>query len=239
MSSFQAKGIVLRDRDTGETDKQLTLLTKKYGKITVIAKGARKPNSKFLSSAQLFTYSDFVIYDGGRFLSVAQADVIESFFALRSDYTRLCTAQYFIEVCNKTTPYNAPCDDLLHLLIISMSALAKGIRSPYLTARAFEIKFFQVNGIAPETECCAKCGGALPEPIRFGGDGIICGCYALPAVKISLAALTAMRYILTADLPNIFKFNASHEVLNEMKNASGLFFKHHFDVNINSLDMLE
>ena len=239
MSSFQAKGIVLRDRDAGETDKQLILLTKKYGKITVIAKGARKPNSKFMASAQLFTYSDFIIYNGGRFYSVTQAEVIENFFTLRSDYNRLCFAQYFVEVCDKTTPFNAHCDDLLHLLIISMSALAKGIRSPYLTARAFEIKFFQVNGIAPETACCAKCGGPLPESIRFGADGTVCGCYTLPAVKISLAALSAIRYILTADLPNIFKFNASQEILNDIKNASGLFFKSHFDAVINSLDMLE
>jgi len=214
-------------------------LTKTYGKILASARGARKPRSKFMPSAQLFTYSDFVIYDGGRFYSVAQADVNESFYALRDDYTRLCLAQYFLEMCDKTTPFNAPCDDLLHLLIISLSALAKGIRPAYLIARAFEIKFFQISGLAPETECCAKCGGALRQLIRFGAEGAVCGCYTLPAVRISQAALSAIRYVLTANLNEIFKFSAGQDVLIEIRDAARLFFNHHFDVAIKSLDLLE
>jgi DNA repair protein RecO (recombination protein O) len=205
----------------------------------VTARGARKPRSKFLASAQLFTYSDFIIYDGGRFYSMAQTDVIESFFKLRDDYIRLCLAQYFIEVCDKTTPFNAPCDELLHLLIISLSALAKGARSPYLIARAFEMKFFQVSGVAPETARCAKCGGALTQRVRFGEDGTVCECYERPAVRVSPAALAAVRYILLAGLPDIFKFTADPGTLNEIKAAAGLFFRAHFDARINSLDMLE
>ena len=239
MSSIQTKGIVLHETDAGETDKKLTLLAKGYGKITVSARGARKPKSKFMASAQLFTYSNFVIYDGGRFLSISQADVIESFFSLRSDYARLCTAQYFTEVCEKTTPYNAPCDELLHLLIISLASLAKGIRMPELTARAFEIKFFQISGIAPEIDRCAKCGGPLTPPVRFGADGAVCGCYTQPALIISQPALSAIRYILSADLPGIFKFCVGEGALEEMRCASRFFFKHHFDVNIVSLSLLE
>ena len=239
MSSIQTRGIVLRESDTGETDKQLTLLTKKYGKILVSARGARKPRSKFLASAQLFTYSDYKLFDGGLFYAVAQTEVIESFFALRSDYTRLCLAQYFIEVCDKTTPFHAPCDDLLHLLIISLSALAKGLRSPYLIAPAFDMRFFHVNGIAPETGCCAECGGPLTDIVRFGPEGTVCGCYSRPAIIISPAALFAVRYVLTADLADIFKFNAGREVLSEMNNAGKLFFRHHYNAVINSLEMLE
>ena len=239
MSSIQTKGIVLREHDAGETDKKLTLLTKTYGKIIVSARGARKPKSKFMASAQLFTYSSFIIYDGGRFYSVAQADIIKSFFELRSDYTRLCLAQYFLELCDKTIPFNAPCDELLHLLIISLSSLEKGIRSPYLIARAFEVKFFQLSGVAPEVEQCAKCGGPLSHPVRFGADGTVCGCYIQPALIISPAALSAIRYILSADLPNIFKFCVSQGVLEEMRGVARLFMKHHFDVYIISLKMLE
>jgi DNA repair protein RecO (recombination protein O) len=215
------------------------LLTKNYGKIIVTARGARKPHSKFMAGAQLFTYSDFIIYDGGRFYSVAQVDLIENFFALRDDYTRLCLAQYFVEVCDKTTPLNAPCDELLHLLIISLSALSKGGRSPYLIARAFEMKFFQFNGITPEITRCAECGGALARSIRFGAEGTVCECYKRPAVHVSSAALAAFRYILSVELPDIFKFTVDPETLNEMKNALSLFFKAHFDVSINSLSMLD
>jgi len=239
MKSFKTRGIVIRERDAGETDKQLTLLTKTYGKIIVSAKGARKSRSKFLSGTQLFSYSDFIIYDGKRFYTIAQVDVIEGFFSLGSDYVRLCLAQYLVEVCDKTTPLNAPCDDLLHLLIISLSALAKGVRLPHLVVRAFEIKFFQLSGIAPETECCAKCGGSLSLPIRFCAEGTVCDCYKQFAVKISPAALHAIKYILSAELSNIFKFKIGEEALNEMKNAARLFFNCNFEAVVKSLDLLE
>ena len=240
MRTFKTRGIVIRERDAGETDKQLTLLTKNYGKIIVSAKGARKPRSKFLSGTQLFTYSDFIIYDGKRFYTVSQIDVIEGFFSLSSDYVRLCLAQYLVEVCDKTTPLNAaPCGDLLHLLIISLSALAKGVRLPQLVVRAFEIKFFQISGIAPETGCCVKCGGPLSLPIRFCDEGTVCDCYKQPAVKISPAALSAIQYILSAELSNIFKFKIGEEALNEMKCAAGLFFKSNFEAMVKSLDFLD
>ena len=239
MTTFKTRGVVVCERDAGETNKLLTLLTKTYGKILVTAKGARKPRSKFLTGAQLFTYSDFVIYNGRRFYTVSQIDVIEGFFALRSDYTRLCLAQYFAEVCDKTTPLNAECDELLHLLIISISALAKGIRSPYLIARAFEIKFFQVSGIAPEITCCAKCAGALAQPIRIGAEGAVCSCYTQPAVTISPAALAAIRYVLSAKLADIFKFSVSEAVLAELERAARLFFNYNYDATIKSLDILE
>ena len=239
MSTIQTKGVVLSISDTKETDRQLVLLTKNYGKILVSAKGARKPNSKFMASAQLFTYSDYVIHDGGRFFSVAQADVIENFFNLRVDYTRLCLAQYFVEICDKTIPFKAQCEELMHLLIISLSSLSKGIRSPFLIARAFEIKFFQLNGIAPEVDCCAKCGGPLSIPIRFGPEGTVCGCYTQPALLISPPTISAIKYILSAELPDIFKFSVNQAILDELKSASRMFFRYHFNVVINSLNMME
>ena len=48
--SFRTQAIILKRRDFGEADRLLTLVTPDYGKIDVIAKGARDPKSPFGAS---------------------------------------------------------------------------------------------------------------------------------------------------------------------------------------------
>ena len=55
-------GIVLRETETKETDKILTVLTPDLGKIAVIARGARRKNSRIAASSQLLAYSELTLY---------------------------------------------------------------------------------------------------------------------------------------------------------------------------------
>ena len=154
MKTFKARGIVLRENPVGETDKYVDLLLKGIGKLSVSARGARKPGSKFLAGTQPFTYSDFVIYDSGKFNTMSQIDIIEGFYGLRNDYDKLCTGNYFLELCNKVIIPGEECDDLLLLLLKTLSALARDKVTPNIAARVFEVKFLQFNGYSPELEDC-------------------------------------------------------------------------------------
>lgn len=56
------RGVVLRETETKETDKILTLLTWEAGKIGVIARGARRKNCKFAAAAQPLAYAEWTLY---------------------------------------------------------------------------------------------------------------------------------------------------------------------------------
>ncbi|MDR1541648.1 MAG: DNA repair protein RecO [Clostridiales bacterium] len=239
MSVFKARGIVIKEREAGEADKQLTLFVKDRGKITVSARGARKPKSKYLSGAQLFTYSDFIIYDGGRFFSLAQVDVIESFYELRTDYRRLCTANYMVEICDKIVLENLQADDVLHLLVISLSQLIKG-KSPELAARAFEFKFFQMTGLEPIIDSCSVCGASLLGGLSFGAEGALCSkCEKHGFAPLSESSLKALRHISEADALSLFKFTLDEASLNQLKACARIFMKHNYDVSLKSLELLD
>ena len=51
-------GVVLRVTDTKETDRILTVLTADRGKIPLIARGARRKNSRLAAACQMPAYSD-------------------------------------------------------------------------------------------------------------------------------------------------------------------------------------
>jgi DNA repair protein RecO (recombination protein O) len=63
MKTIATKAIVLSRINYGEADKILTLLTSEQGKVSVIAKGVRKPKSKLAGGAELFSVSDISYID--------------------------------------------------------------------------------------------------------------------------------------------------------------------------------
>jgi DNA repair protein RecO (recombination protein O) len=237
---FKTRGIVLKERDAGESDKILVLLTKEYGRLSVSVRGARRPKSKFMAGAQLFTYSDFVIYNGKSFYAMAQMDMIENFYALRADYAKLCYGHYFLELCEKTILENTPCDDILFLLVRCLSVLARGLCDPSLAARIFEFKFFQLYGLAPEAECCSVCGAQRAERMFFGPDGLVCEkCRPSSYIPISSAALYAIRYIYASPVNRLFQFTLADAPLLELKKAARLFLSRHFDISLKSLEVFD
>ena len=198
MKSFKARGIVLKQTPVGESDMYVDLLLKDIGKLSVSARGARKLISKFLAGTQQFTYADFVIYNGGRFNCMSQIDVIEGFYGLRNDYDKFCYGSYFLELCNKAIIPGEECDDVLKLLLKTLSVVSNGKVCPELAARVFELKFLQLNGYFPEYKTCSVCGELLQDSVHFCSNGCVCSeCSGrLPkAFPVTQGLIQALNYI--------------------------------------------
>ena len=230
MQTIKARGLVLKEYEAGESDKRLLLLCKEHGRMMIYARGARKPKSKFMAAAQLFTYADFVITVGRGFNALAQAEVIESFYGLRTDYDRLTSAHLIAEVCEKTLLEDIPCDDLLLLALKSLSHLCK-TQLPHLqVVGVFFMRFFAFYGLAPEVEVCTACGEALEHNAFFCAEGLVCGAHKPSySVQLSRAGVYALRYILGSDLTAAFQFKANDDVLRELWQAAQMLWRSHFE----------
>ena len=231
MKTITARGLVLREYEAGESDKRLLLLCKELGRITVYARGARKPKSKILALAQLFTYADFVLAAGRGFYSVTQGDIIESFYNLRADYDRLMAAHLIAEVCEKTVLENVSCDELLLLTLKSLSLLSKGKYPPMQISGVFLMRFFDFHGLRPQTDACAACNYAAPENMNyFSPEGILCTKCAKykTAHPASKPALAAVSHILKSSLSESFGFKATDDILQEVMQIAIFLWDCHF-----------
>jgi DNA repair protein RecO (recombination protein O) len=117
MSYLKTKGIVIREVNTGEADKVLTIFSRHNGKITGFAKGARRPKSKFIAGTQYLCYSEFVLYKNADMFSINNCDVIEPFYEIRNDMEKLTYSAHIVDILNDVVQENQPSGKILQLFL--------------------------------------------------------------------------------------------------------------------------
>ena len=93
--------IVLKRRNLGEADRIITILSRNYGKLTVIAKGIRRPTSRKKSHLELFTRSLGQLISGRNLDLITEAATIEKFDEIRKDLTKTAVAYFYADITNK------------------------------------------------------------------------------------------------------------------------------------------
>ena len=140
------KGVVLRETETKEADKILTLLTADRGKISVIARGVRRKSCKYAACAQQLVYSEWTLYQKGEWYYANEGATAELFNGLRTNLEALALGCYFAELTETVTAPEVPAGALLPHLLNGLYALSALQKPPALVKPAFEIKLLCLAG---------------------------------------------------------------------------------------------
>ena len=209
------RGIVLRESDSKESDKILTVLTGEMGKITVIAKGARSRRSRVGAAAQLLAYSEMVLSESHGWQYLTEASTIELFGGVRSDVELLSLGSYFSELVDFVTTDNAEASALLSLLLNALYALGALHRPQELVKAAFELRLMAMIGFEPLFDSCSACGAVEPsEPVFALDEGLLLcrGCAERTrAAALTPGALQAIRHVLYGDAKRLYSFSLREE----------------------------
>ena len=178
MALRKTEAIVLRSRHLGETSKILTLFTERFGKLAVVAKGARRPKSRFGASLDLFAHSSVVLYlkENRELGLVTESTLVEGFYGLREDARRLGQASAVVELVDRMVMREERSPELFDLLRGGFRALEKPAYSELLLA-ALMLKIVSQLGFRPQLYACSRCGH--PAAGRLKGfsvsrGGVIC-----------------------------------------------------------------
>lgn len=124
MGQFKGQGVVIRSINLGEWDKLLTVFSEGRGKIKVVAKGARKVQSRYASLTQPFCNITFTVYSGKSIHTFGQVTLIESYRAIREDLTKMAYGLYMLELIDIALEDEQAHDDILSLLIACLHILS-------------------------------------------------------------------------------------------------------------------
>ena len=121
--TYKTEGIVLKYRNHGEADRIITLFTKHYGKITVIAKGVRKITSRRGGSLEPGTHIVLLLAKGHGWDILTQVQVQESYQNLRSNLTKITQLQQILEIIDCLTAEHQEHELVYELLLAQLHHL--------------------------------------------------------------------------------------------------------------------
>lgn len=179
--TFKTEAVVLRSIRYGEADRIIHLYSATRGRLGAIAKGSRRPKSRFGGRLEPFFRLNLVLYEGrGDLCTVTGASTIDGYGQLRSHGGALLAAGRACDMVLRlfdSAEANEPAYNLLCHYLALLDADPDAASAPG-TALAFRLKLALAAGFSPELASCATCGEA-EHLTSFSGaaGGVVCaGC---------------------------------------------------------------
>lgn len=217
-------------------------MTDKFGKISCMAKGAKKNSSPLLASSQFLVYSEFLLYKGTSFYHINSAEMLESFYSLKMDYEKLEKAYEITKVLNRVAYENEEQEDLLSLYLNTLFVIANKEKNFKFVYSIFKLKAMCLSGYSPQMYRCSKCNEIMATKERilsayFDKTTNRCecdSCYKKSKIEniqnakkyrqISDGVLIAILYTVSSSVKKVFNFDLKEKELKEFEDFVNIYF---------------
>jgi DNA repair protein RecO (recombination protein O) len=180
VAAVRSLALVLRTVDVFETSSVVTVFTRELGKVSALAKGARRLKSPFQGGLDLLSVSDIVVlHKASEALDlVIEAAPVERFASLRRDLAALYAGYYIAELLSDLTDFHDPHPKLFDAATVTLRHLGDPILRTRRLLR-FELACLRELGLMPALDACAHCGAVVEargDAFAFGlaTGGVLC-----------------------------------------------------------------
>jgi DNA repair protein RecO (recombination protein O) len=233
--TVKTEAIVLRSIRYGEADRILHLYSRTRGRIGAIAKGARKPKSRFGGRLEPFFRLDLILHEGrGDLLTVTSATTVDGHPRLRSSGPALGAGARACDAVLRlldSAEANEPAYNLLCRYLALLDDPAQATAASLETALSFRLKLALAAGFAPELASCTNCGEA-EHLTGFSGaaGGVVCAACEAGSFELSEGAHAFMVAALAKPLSEAPA--AEPPALRQVERAVGETLEHHAHVQL-------
>ena len=234
MSSEKSRAIVLRIVEFSETSVVATLFTERFGKISALAKGARRPKSPFEAALDLLAVCRIVfLHKSSDALDLlTEAKLERRFRSAEKDLSRLYAGYYVAELLNAFTDEADPYPELFETGQDTLAALDAGGNVASLLVR-MELQTLHWVGQLPALDQCASCGRSLETTPRvfFGllAGGLLCGSCRTGQrhiVNVRAESIATLRQLLKLSEQEARNFRIEKQQLGEIRGLMNRYIAH-------------
>ena len=221
----EVEGIVITERSYSETSKLLTIITREYGLINVMAKGAKKINSPLRTSTLKLTFAKFNIqYKENKISTLISATIINPLKNIKKDINKISYVSYILELSEQVSKEHFN-NKLYDLMIASILKIEDGYDAISIM-NILELKYLDFLGVMPIIDECVICGSKTNIlTLSASSGGFICkNCYHNDKIvsEKTLKLIRAYYYVDIASLENI-------DISDKIKNEINAFLDDYYD----------
>lgn len=197
MPPYREQALVLRTYKLGETDRICHLLSTGQGKVRAVAKGVRRPGSRFGARLEPYSFVDVQLYTGKSLDVINQAELVRSFADVRADWVRSACGQTMVEAADRVAQEGERNVALFLLLRDALVTLDDDPPEPPSVLDAYLLRLASVAGYHPTLGACAACGAAGDHAaFNLAAGGSLCPACAPPGSDpLSAGVLDVLRHL--------------------------------------------
>ncbi|MDG4655498.1 DNA repair protein RecO [Ectobacillus antri] len=231
------EGIVIRTTDYGETNKIVTIFSREFGKVSAMARGAKKPKSRLAAVSQPFTYGYFLLQVGSGLGTLQQGEIVSSFRDIREDIFLTAYASFVVELTDKATEEKRNNPYLFEMLYQTLHHMNEGADAEILSLM-YQTKMLPVLGLHPSFDECAICH-RLDTFVAFSvrEGGFLCASHAEQdsyRIPLNEAAAKLLRLFHHFDLTRLGNISVKPETKKQMRIALNAYFDEHCGIYLKS-----
>lgn len=241
--TYRTQAIVLRHHEYGEADRILKLYTLEKGKISAIAKGVRKINSRKAGHLEPFTHVNLFLARGRNLDIITQAEAINPRAGLRENLQLMALASYVVEVLDRFTYEEGRNSGLYRLLTQTLDRLEIQPNAETVV-RYYELRLLEMLGYRPQLFNCIDCGEALREQDQFFsplGGGVACprcGQHRREAWDLDKDVLRYLRHFQRSEWQNLSAIVIPERILREMTSLVEAYLTYLLESKLNTPDFM-
>ena len=239
----ESAGVVLDSRDHGESDAIVTFYCRNHGRLTGIAKGAKRSKKRFVNKLEIFT-SLIILHtlpQNNRLAFIAEAELVDGFLNLRHNLACYTTATVIRECILMATKEMEGDEELYPLLVWSFHCMNNGL-PPLSVLTFFMIRFFGAIGYSPQLESCIGCGeeihGSKTYSFHTSSGGIHCSKCSIQKgrerIRLSQGTLKSLSTAVAQPLERLHRLQLSEIGREEALDFLHSYARHLFQREITS-----
>lgn len=236
------EGIVLKSRSYGESNKIVTIMTREAGKVTVMARGAKKPTSRLAGVTQTFMHGLYVVQRSSGMGTLQQGEHLASMRHIQTDIVATAYASYIVELLDRIVEEGSPEPFAFEVLQQALHAIEEEY-DPEAIALFVDWKLLPYTGVQPILHACASCGAIEGEfAFSFAQGGYLCHrCFHLDPyiIRLTPTQLKLIRMFYSVPINQIGKLDLKKGTKQFIKKIVSTIYEEQTGIRLKSRSFIE